>query len=76
MSVEFEKVPFLTISSLLCSRFVKMYTTKKKLHKDNDVEPTEFEETVAQVYFLFLIILVVYIIIIIQRAEVPLLNIL
>ncbi|KAL5581820.1 hypothetical protein UlMin_014262 [Ulmus minor] len=28
-----------------------MYTTKKKLHKDNDVEPTEFEETVAQYLF-------------------------
>ena len=27
-----------------------MYTSRKKIHKDNDVEPTEFEETVAQVY--------------------------
>lgn len=26
-----------------------MYTSKKKIHKDKDVEPTEFEETVAQV---------------------------
>ncbi|XVF54081.1 hypothetical protein PTKIN_Ptkin05aG0152300 [Pterospermum kingtungense] len=25
-----------------------MYTSRKKIHKDNDVEPTEFEETVAQ----------------------------
>lgn len=29
-----------------------MYTAKKKIHKDKDVEPTEFEETVAQVIFL------------------------
>ncbi|KAI4352217.1 hypothetical protein L6164_006490 [Bauhinia variegata] len=28
-----------------------MYTSKKKIHKDNDVEPTEFEETVAQYLF-------------------------
>ena len=26
-----------------------MYTTKKKIQKDKDAEPTEFEETVAQV---------------------------
>lgn len=26
-----------------------MYTSKKKIHKEKDVEPTEFEETVAQV---------------------------
>ncbi|XVF54082.1 hypothetical protein PTKIN_Ptkin05aG0152400 [Pterospermum kingtungense] len=25
-----------------------MYTSRKKIHKDNDAEPTEFEETVAQ----------------------------
>lgn len=29
----------------------KMYTSRKKIHKDKDVEPTEFEETVAQVLF-------------------------
>jgi hypothetical protein len=34
---------------LLLSRSVKMYTTKKKIQKDKDAEPTEFEETVAQV---------------------------
>lgn len=28
-----------------------MYTSKKKIHKDKDVEPTEFEETVAQYLF-------------------------
>ncbi|EXC17064.1 40S ribosomal protein S7 [Morus notabilis] len=28
-----------------------MYTSKKKIHKDKDVEPTEFEETVAQHLF-------------------------
>ena len=26
-----------------------MYTSRKKIHKDNDVVPTEFEESVAQV---------------------------
>ena len=28
-----------------------MYTSRKKIHKDNDAEPTEFEETVAQALF-------------------------
>ncbi|KAL5541490.1 hypothetical protein UlMin_009200 [Ulmus minor] len=28
-----------------------MYTAKKKIHKDKDVEPTEFEESVAQAIF-------------------------
>ncbi|XP_028773787.1 40S ribosomal protein S7-like [Neltuma alba] len=28
-----------------------MYTSRKKIHKDNDAEPTEFEETVAQYLF-------------------------
>ncbi|KAJ6369696.1 hypothetical protein OIU76_028028 [Salix suchowensis] len=28
-----------------------MYTTKKKIQKDKDAEPTEFEETVAQALF-------------------------
>ncbi|KAK7279621.1 hypothetical protein RJT34_24676 [Clitoria ternatea] len=34
-----------------CNRFTKMYTSSKKIHKDKDVEPTEFEETVAQSLF-------------------------
>lgn len=34
---------------LVSPRFVKMYTSRKKIHKDKDAEPTEFEETVAQV---------------------------
>ncbi|KAI7738976.1 hypothetical protein M8C21_010443 [Ambrosia artemisiifolia] len=29
----------------------KMYTSLKKIHKDKDVEPTEFEQTVAQALF-------------------------
>ncbi|KAI4388956.1 hypothetical protein MLD38_001238 [Melastoma candidum] len=33
------------------SRILKMYTAKKKIHKDKDVEPTEFEETVTQALF-------------------------
>ena len=33
----------------LFSRTTKMYTSRKKIHKDKDAEPTEFEETVAQV---------------------------
>lgn len=28
-----------------------MYTARKKIQKEKDVEPTEFEETVAQVSF-------------------------
>ncbi|KAM7524213.1 hypothetical protein LguiA_014115 [Lonicera macranthoides] len=28
-----------------------MYTSRKKIHKDKDLEPTEFEETVAQALF-------------------------
>ncbi|KAH8511245.1 hypothetical protein H0E87_008700 [Populus deltoides] len=36
---------------LLLSRSVKMFTTKKKIQKDKDAEPTEFEETVAQALF-------------------------
>lgn len=30
-------------------RPLKMYTSRKKILKDKDAEPTEFEETVAQV---------------------------
>ncbi|KAK8569447.1 hypothetical protein V6N13_046500 [Hibiscus sabdariffa] len=30
---------------------LKMYTSRKKIHKDKDVEPTEFEELVAQAFF-------------------------
>ncbi|KAG6741982.1 hypothetical protein POTOM_055264 [Populus tomentosa] len=33
------------------SRSVKMFTTRKKIQKDKDAEPTEFEETVAQALF-------------------------
>ncbi|CAL5372039.1 unnamed protein product [Camellia sinensis] len=29
----------------------KMYTSRKKIHKDKDAEPTEFEESVAQALF-------------------------
>ncbi|XP_022135465.1 40S ribosomal protein S7-like [Momordica charantia] len=28
-----------------------MFSARKKIHKDNDVDPTEFEETVAQAFF-------------------------
>ncbi|KAG6625324.1 40S ribosomal protein S7-like [Carya illinoinensis] len=28
-----------------------MFTSRKKIHKDKDAEPTEFEETVAQAFF-------------------------
>ncbi|CAN1256010.1 40S ribosomal protein S7 [Linum perenne] len=28
-----------------------MYTAKQKIHKDKDVEPSEFEESVAQAFF-------------------------
>lgn len=33
-----------------------MFTTKKKIQKDKDAEPTEFEETVAQVLLCCLLI--------------------
>ncbi|KAF9663982.1 hypothetical protein SADUNF_Sadunf17G0108600 [Salix dunnii] len=36
---------------VLLIRSVKMFTTKKKIQKDKDAEPTEFEETVAQALF-------------------------
>ncbi|PPS17163.1 hypothetical protein GOBAR_AA03413 [Gossypium barbadense] len=39
----------------LCSVFdyliSKMYTSRKKIHKDKDAEPTEFEESIAQAFF-------------------------
>ncbi|KAF5932194.1 hypothetical protein HYC85_028365 [Camellia sinensis] len=38
-------------SSLHLSRSVTMYTSRKKIHKDQDAAPTEFEETVAQTLF-------------------------
>ncbi|KAK7271237.1 hypothetical protein RJT34_26968 [Clitoria ternatea] len=38
-----------------CSTFssicLKMYTSRKKIHKDKDAEPTEFEESVGQALF-------------------------
>lgn len=42
-------VDFIKLSSF-CT-VVKMFTSRKKIHKDKDVEPTEFEETVGQVLF-------------------------
>ncbi|KAL0015321.1 hypothetical protein SO802_002390 [Lithocarpus litseifolius] len=33
------------------SRSAKMYSSRKKIQKDKDVEPTEFEDTVAQYLF-------------------------
>ncbi|KAL8091388.1 hypothetical protein AgCh_033847 [Apium graveolens] len=36
---------------LVLQRAVKMYTSKKKISKDNGLEPTEFEESVAQALF-------------------------
>ncbi|MBA0801604.1 hypothetical protein Gohar_011958 [Gossypium harknessii] len=35
----------------LAMQILKMYTSMKKIHKDKDVEPTEFEESVAQAFF-------------------------
>ncbi|KAK3018788.1 hypothetical protein RJ639_003325 [Escallonia herrerae] len=32
-------------------QFLKMFTSRKKIHKDKDAEPTEFEESVAQAFF-------------------------
>ncbi|KAK6266544.1 hypothetical protein QUC31_017381 [Theobroma cacao] len=39
------------IDLLFTARTAKMYTSRKKIHKDKDAEPTEFEETVAQALF-------------------------
>ena len=39
--------------SIISNRSVKMYTSRKKIHKDKDAEPSEFEESVAQVLLLF-----------------------
>ncbi|KAK8478615.1 hypothetical protein V6N11_031109 [Hibiscus sabdariffa] len=36
---------------LLILQILKMYTSRKKIHKDKDAEPTEFEESVAQAFF-------------------------
>ncbi|KAK9039788.1 hypothetical protein V6N11_014977 [Hibiscus sabdariffa] len=38
-------------SPLFFAKILKMYTSRKKIHKDKDVEPTEFEESVAQAFF-------------------------
>lgn len=40
---------------------MKMYTTKRKIQKDQDAEPTEFEETVAQVIDLLNCFIEVYV---------------
>ncbi|KAL4348466.1 hypothetical protein GQ457_17G026280 [Hibiscus cannabinus] len=40
-----------TLPSFPFSEVLKMYTSRKKIHKDKDVEPTEFEESVAQAFF-------------------------
>lgn len=32
-------------------RFVKMFTSRNRIHKDKGAEPTEFEESVAQVRY-------------------------
>ncbi|CAI9101214.1 OLC1v1038486C1 [Oldenlandia corymbosa var. corymbosa] len=34
-----------------CQLSLKMFTSRKKIHKDKDAEPTEFEESVAQALF-------------------------
>ncbi|KAI9187517.1 hypothetical protein LWI28_028988 [Acer negundo] len=38
-------------SDLRVLLYAKMYSSKKKIQKDHDAEPTEFEETVAQALF-------------------------
>ncbi|CAN6714325.1 unnamed protein product [Malus baccata var. baccata] len=43
-----QKQKSLRLSILLESVFAKMYTSRKKISKDNNAEPTEFEESVAQ----------------------------
>ncbi|RDX79101.1 40S ribosomal protein S7, partial [Mucuna pruriens] len=38
-------------ASVLFFGVAKMYTSRKKIHKDKDAEPTEFEESVGQALF-------------------------
>ncbi|CAN6717501.1 unnamed protein product [Malus baccata var. baccata] len=46
-----QKQKSLRLSILLESDLAKMYTSRKKISKDNNAEPTEFEESVAQAVF-------------------------
>lgn len=36
----------------MCDKPAKMYSAMRKIHKDKNADPTEFEESVAQVKFL------------------------
>lgn len=42
--------------SLLRTRSVKMYSASRKIQKDKGAEPSEFEETVAQVFYVAIFI--------------------
>jgi hypothetical protein len=57
INLDFDNFSSVIKSNLLLwlTRSVKMFTTKKKIQKDKDAEPTEFEETVAQVSSLLLL---------------------
>ncbi|KAL4297367.1 hypothetical protein GQ457_12G007670 [Hibiscus cannabinus] len=45
------RLDLFSYSPVLLFQILKMYTSRKKIHKDKDVEPTEFEESVAQAFF-------------------------
>ncbi|KAL5743310.1 hypothetical protein ACOSQ2_026426 [Xanthoceras sorbifolium] len=48
----FHRLPYSnTAAACFAAWSVKMFTTKRKIQKDQDAEPTEFEETVAQALF-------------------------
>ncbi|KAL5809890.1 hypothetical protein ACOSQ3_026589 [Xanthoceras sorbifolium] len=49
----FHRPPYSNTAAAACfaAWSVKMFTTKRKIQKDQDAEPTEFEETVAQALF-------------------------
>jgi hypothetical protein len=57
INLDFDNFSSVIKSNLLLwlTRSVKMFSTKKKIQKDKDAEPTEFEETVAQVSSLLLL---------------------
>ncbi|KAI3736751.1 hypothetical protein L2E82_26736 [Cichorium intybus] len=51
MLLKSKELQHLQRGSIFDSTYIKMYTSMKKISKDKDVEPTEFEQSVAQALF-------------------------
>ncbi|MBA0548158.1 hypothetical protein Golob_019271 [Gossypium lobatum] len=52
IQIRFDSLFLLLLHVTLSHLYIlRMYTSMKKIHKDKDVEPTEFEESVAQAFF-------------------------